>query len=76
MQHNLWGLTPSEFVVLELVCKGSTSQQIAAKCGRSENTVKRHISTLLNKSGASNRTELAFFAFYYHVVDCPCQRRV
>lgn len=56
------GFTEREIEVLELLLQGRTNKQIAASLGISDFTVRDHVSSLLRKSGASTRTELAFFA--------------
>lgn len=52
-------LTPREIVVLRLVCEGLEYEEIAAELGISSRTVKRFVSSLLEKTGYSNRTRLA-----------------
>ena len=50
-------LTERELEVLELLAEGTGNRDIAARLGISEHTVKFHISSLLGKLSASNRTE-------------------
>jgi DNA-binding NarL/FixJ family response regulator len=50
-------LTPREVEVLRMMADGSGNKQIAADLGISEHTVKFHISSILEKLGASGRTE-------------------
>jgi DNA-binding NarL/FixJ family response regulator len=50
-------LTPREQRVLELLASGLSNKQIAAQLGIAERTVKFHISAVLTKLGAGNRTE-------------------
>ena len=52
-------LTPREIEVLRLVCEGLEYEEIAAELGISSRTVKRFVSSLLEKNGYSNRTRLA-----------------
>ena len=51
------------------VVSGETNKQIAQQLSISENTVKRHITHIFNKVGASNRVELAIFAAHHQLVD-------
>jgi DNA-binding NarL/FixJ family response regulator len=55
-------LTPRERDVLTLMADGGTNRQIAARLDISEQSVKNHISNLLRKLGARNRTEAAAVA--------------
>jgi DNA-binding CsgD family transcriptional regulator len=45
--------------ILRLAAEGITNREIAARVHLSQNTVKFHMRQLLQKTGASNRTELA-----------------
>jgi DNA-binding NarL/FixJ family response regulator len=61
-------LTMAEQGVLELLAKGLTDKQIAQQLNRAEGTVKKHVSNLLGKLGASNRTEAALLAERYNLI--------
>ncbi len=50
-------LTPREREVLQLVAQGLANKQIAARLGITERTVKLHVSNILGKLGAANRTD-------------------
>ncbi|MGE3075960.1 MAG: response regulator transcription factor [Dehalococcoidia bacterium] len=52
-------LTPSEQRVLELIRRGKTNSEIANELAISVPGVKYHVSNLLGKTGASDRTDLA-----------------
>jgi DNA-binding CsgD family transcriptional regulator len=52
-------LSPREAQVAELACKGMHNQEIALLLGTSAETVKKQISSVFEKAGVSNRTELA-----------------
>lgn len=50
-------LTAREIEILHLLADGDGNKRIAARLGISANTVKFHISTILDKLGAASRTE-------------------
>ena len=56
------GLTPREREVLEQLAKGQQNKEIAATLFISERTAKFHISALMRKLGAGNRTEVVSIA--------------
>ena len=56
------GLSEREVQVLRLVSAGKTNQQIADELIISVNTVIRHVSNIIGKTGAANRTEAATYA--------------
>jgi DNA-binding CsgD family transcriptional regulator len=51
-------LSPREQQVLRLVSEGCSNAMIAARLHLSENTVKTHVESLLNRFGARNRAEV------------------
>jgi GAF domain-containing protein/DNA-binding CsgD family transcriptional regulator len=52
-------LSDLELEILRLIADGLTNREIAEHVHRSENTIKFHVRRILEKSGASNRTDLA-----------------
>lgn len=50
-------LTPQQMRVLSLVAEGKLNKQIAYEMGIGEQTVKAHMSAVLKKLGANNRTQ-------------------
>ena len=55
-------LTPRQREVLELIVEGLDNAQIAARLGVSERTVRAHVSNVLARTGAGNRTQAAVAA--------------
>jgi DNA-binding NarL/FixJ family response regulator len=56
------GLSAREVEVLRLIAAGKSNPQIADELVLSINTVQRHVSNILAKTGLSNRTEAASYA--------------
>jgi NarL family two-component system response regulator LiaR len=61
-------LTPRERQVLALLAEGRTNKQIAETLTVSSGTVRLHVSNILSKLGASNRTEAARLALQHNLV--------
>mgnify|MGYP005753917755 FL=1 len=55
-------LTPQQFKVLGMLGSGLLNKQIAHALGVSEATVKAHMTAILRKLGASNRTQAVLMA--------------
>lgn len=64
-------LTAREKEVLTLVVSGNTNKDTAQKLSISEDTVKHHLTSIFDKTGVSNRLELALFAIHHHFVGNP-----
>ncbi len=62
------GLTQREVEVLALVAAGKSNADIAKELVISPNTVVRHVSNILAKTGSSNRTEAAAYATRHGLV--------
>jgi DNA-binding NarL/FixJ family response regulator len=62
-------LTNREKEVLELICQGFSSTEIAGKLFLSDRTVENHRANLLNKTGCRNSLSLVLFAFKNNLVD-------
>lgn len=56
------GLTPREIAVLRLLAAGSSNREIATRLKISENTAANHVRSILLKTGAANRTQVATLA--------------
>ncbi len=58
----LQSLTKRELEVLQLICQGITTQEIAEKLFLSHKTVEGHRSNLMLKTGTKNAVDLVIFA--------------
>ena len=54
--------------MLALIVSGYTNKDIAQECSLSEDTVKHHLTNIFDKTGVSNRLELALFAIHHRLV--------
>ncbi|MDQ1251894.1 MAG: hypothetical protein QG646_1005, partial [Euryarchaeota archaeon] len=61
-ENSLDSLTNRENDVLSLIGKGLTNMEISSALFIAEGTVKNHVSNLLSKLGARDRTQLAILA--------------
>ncbi len=64
------GLTAREVEVLRLIAAGCANLEIAARLSISSNTVMRHVTHILTKTGTDNRAAAAVFALR-HGLDTP-----
>jgi DNA-binding NarL/FixJ family response regulator len=61
-QPRTFNLTPRELEVVGCITDGCSNKDIAYTFKISEETVKRHLSNIFDKTGVSTRLELALFA--------------
>ena len=64
-----FGLTRRELEIVRAVVSGYTNRQIAKQFSISESTVKRHVTHIFDKLGASTRIEVALFAAHHRLLD-------
>jgi DNA-binding NarL/FixJ family response regulator len=55
-------ITRAEEDVLALICRGKSNHDIAKELGKSAGTIKKHLSNMFNKFGATSRLDLALKA--------------
>jgi DNA-binding NarL/FixJ family response regulator len=67
-ERKTYGLTPRELEVVGAIVEGCSNRDIAKQFGLSEETVKRHLSNIFDKTGVSTRLELALFAIAHQLV--------
>ena len=68
-ERKTYGLTPRELEVVGCIVEGCSNRDIAKQFTLSEETVKRHLSNIFDKTGVSTRLELALFAIAHHLVE-------
>src|ERR1700748_1994636 len=74
-QRKTYGLTPRELEVVGLIVEGCSNRDIAKQFTLSEETVKRHLSNIFDKTGVSTRLELALFAIAHQLVEPQQQQQ-
>lgn len=67
-EKKIYGLTPRELDVVTCIVEGCSNKDIARQFAISEETVKRHLSNVFDKTGVSTRLELALFAIAHKLV--------
>lgn len=61
LNYESYGITEKEYEVIQLVSEGFSNKEIAQKLFLSEGTVRNYLSTILEKLGLRDRTQLAIF---------------
>lgn len=67
-ERKTYGLTPRELDVVTCIVEGCSNKDVAKQFTISEETVKRHLSNIFDKTGVSTRLELALFAIAHKLV--------
>jgi len=62
-------LTPRELEVLAWVAQGHPNKEIAERLSISQRTVKFHVSSIMGKLGAANRTEAVALAVQHGLIE-------
>lgn len=68
-------LSPREIDVLRLIGEGNANKQIADKLSIGETTVKNHISNILSKLGANDRTHAVTIALQRGIIELRARQR-
>jgi len=74
-QRKTYGLTQRELEVVGCIVEGCSNRDIAKQFTLSEETVKRHLSNIFDKTGVSTRLELALFAIAHQLVEPQQQQQ-
>ena len=62
-----FALTARELEIVSAVASGYTNRQMAEKFSIAEDTIKHHLTSIFDKTGVSNRLELALFAIHHRL---------
>jgi DNA-binding NarL/FixJ family response regulator len=62
-----FALTARELEIVSAVAGGYTNRQMAEKFSIAEDTIKHHLTSIFDKTGVSNRLELALFAIHHRL---------
>jgi DNA-binding NarL/FixJ family response regulator len=61
-------LTPKELQIVALVAEGGKNKTIAAQLGTKEQVVKNYLRSIYDKTGVSDRLELALFTIHHRAL--------
>ena len=61
-------LTPRELQIVALICEGLKNKQIAQQLGTKEQVVKNYLRSIYDKTGVSDRLELALFTLHHRAL--------
>jgi DNA-binding NarL/FixJ family response regulator len=67
-------LTPRELEIIEKVADGHSNKEVGQAFSICEKTVKRHLTNIFPKVGASSRLELALFALNHRLLEAAPAR--
>ena len=61
-------LTPKELQIVALVSEGCKNREIADRLGTKEQVIKNYLRTVYDKTGVSDRLELALYTIHHHAL--------
>ena len=61
-------LTPKEMQIVALIVQGSKNKEIASQLGTKEQVIKNYLRGIYDKTGVSDRLELALFTIHHRVL--------
>jgi DNA-binding NarL/FixJ family response regulator len=61
-------LTPKEIQIVALIVQGCKNKQIALQLGTKEQVIKNYLRSIYDKTGVSDRLELALFTIHHRVL--------
>ncbi|HUZ03984.1 MAG TPA: response regulator transcription factor [Acidobacteriaceae bacterium] len=73
-------LTPKEMEIVALIVQGYKNKQIAIQLGTTEQVIKNYLRSVYDKTGVSDRLELALFTIHHRIltqtIDVPTTLRM
>ena len=67
-------LTPKEMQIVALIVQGCKNKDIAAQLGTKEQVIKNYLRSIYDKTGVSDRLELALFTIHHRVLAEAAER--
>lgn len=67
-------LSPREFEILALICRGLANAEIAGALGIAESTAKRHVANIFDKLGVASRTQAIALSYERGLLPAPSRR--
>jgi DNA-binding NarL/FixJ family response regulator len=61
-------LTPKEMRIVALIVQGCKNREIASRLKTTEQVIKNYLRSIYDKTGVSDRLELALFTIHHHVL--------
>jgi DNA-binding NarL/FixJ family response regulator len=61
-------LTPKELQIVALIVQGCKNKEIAAQLGTKEQVIKNYLRSIFDKTGVSDRLELALFTLHHRIL--------
>jgi DNA-binding NarL/FixJ family response regulator len=61
-------LTPKEMKIVALLVQGCKNREIALRLGTTEQVIKNYLRSVYDKTGVSDRLELALFTIHHRIV--------
>jgi DNA-binding NarL/FixJ family response regulator len=61
-------LTPKELKIVALIVQGCKNKEIGARLGTTEQVIKNYLRSIYDKTGVSDRLELALFTIHHRIL--------
>jgi DNA-binding NarL/FixJ family response regulator len=61
-------LTPKEMKIVALIGQGCKNKEIALRLGTTEQVIKNYLRNVYDKTGVSDRLELALFSIHHRLL--------